>query len=73
MVRPLLPLWRDETEAFCRERELRYRVDSSNPDTVRGLIRDGILPLLEQIHPAAARTSCARSRSAARCRPRLRS
>jgi tRNA(Ile)-lysidine synthetase-like protein len=53
VIRPLLPLWRAETEAFCRERELRYRVDSSNPNTVRGLIRDGILPLLEQIHPAA--------------------
>jgi len=53
VIRPLLPLWRAETEDFCRERELRYRVDSSNPNTVRGLIRDGILPLLEQIHPAA--------------------
>ena len=45
---------------YCRERELRYRVDSSNPNTVRGLIRDEILPLLEQIHPAAARTCSAR-------------
>ena len=53
VVRPLLPLWREETEAFCRERELRFRIDSSNPNTVRGLIRDEILPLLEQIHPAA--------------------
>ena len=53
VVRPLLPLWREETEAFCDERELRFRVDSSNPGTVRGLIRDEILPLLEQIHPAA--------------------
>jgi tRNA(Ile)-lysidine synthase len=53
VVRPLLPLWREETEAFCRERELRFRVDSSNPETVRGLIRGRILPLLEEIHPAA--------------------
>jgi tRNA(Ile)-lysidine synthase len=53
VVRPLLPLWREETEAFCRERELRFRVDSSNADTVRGLLRGQILPLLEQIHPAA--------------------
>jgi tRNA(Ile)-lysidine synthase len=53
VIRPLLPLWRAETRAFCDERELRYRIDSSNPNTVRGLIRDGILPLLEQIHPAA--------------------
>ena len=53
VVRPLLPLWREETEAFCRERALPYRVDSSNAGTVRGLMRDRILPLLEEIHPAA--------------------
>ncbi len=53
VVRPLLPLWRAETEAFCRRRGLAYRVDSSNPGTTRGLIRDQILPLLERIHPAA--------------------
>jgi len=53
VVRPLLCVWRDETEAFCRERGLDWRTDSSNPDTVRGLIRGEILPRLEQIHPAA--------------------
>jgi tRNA(Ile)-lysidine synthetase-like protein len=52
-VRPLLPLWREETIAFCRERGLEPRVDSSNAGTTRGLIRHRILPLLEQIHPAA--------------------
>ena len=30
-----------------------HREDASNPDTVRGLIRDQILPLLREIHPAA--------------------
>lgn len=54
VVRPLLTIWRDETEEFCRERGLAVRVDSSNASTVRGLIRGRILPLLEQIHPAAA-------------------
>ena len=53
VVRPLLCLWREETEAFCRERGLEWRTDSSNPDTLRGLIRNEILPLLERIHPAA--------------------
>jgi tRNA(Ile)-lysidine synthase len=53
VVRPLLPLWREETEAFCSERGLAFRLDSSNTDTVRGLIRGRILPLLEEIHPAA--------------------
>jgi tRNA(Ile)-lysidine synthase len=53
IVRPLLPLWREETEAYCRAEGLAYRTDSSNPDTKRGLIRDEIVPLLERLHPAA--------------------
>jgi len=53
VVRPLLCLWREETEAFCRERGLPFRVDTTNRDTVRGLIRDEIVPVLERIHPAA--------------------
>ena len=53
VVRPLLSVWREETEAFCRERGLEWRSDSSNPATLRGLIRNEILPLLERIHPAA--------------------
>ncbi len=53
VVRPLLPLWREETEAYCRERGLAFRTDSSNSATTRGLIRDQIVPLLERIHPAA--------------------
>src|SRR5215217_4961269 len=53
VVRPLLCLWREETEAFCRERGIPFRTDSSNPDTLRGLIRHEIVPRLERIHPAA--------------------
>jgi len=53
VVRPLLPVWRDETEAYCRAQGLEYRTDSSNAETTRGLIRDRILPLLRELHPAA--------------------
>jgi tRNA(Ile)-lysidine synthase len=53
VVRPLLPIWRRETEAYCRALELDYRNDSTNRDTTRGLIRERILPLLREIHPAA--------------------
>jgi tRNA(Ile)-lysidine synthase len=55
VVRPLLPLWRDETEAYCRANGLSFREDTSNADTKRGLIRDEILPLLRQLHPGAER------------------
>ncbi len=53
VVRPLLGVWREETEDFCRERGLPFRVDSSNPETKRGLIRTEILPLLERLDPRA--------------------
>jgi len=53
VVRPLLTLWREETEAYCRAEGLRFRRDSSNDDTKRGLIRSEILPLLERLDPRA--------------------
>jgi len=53
VVRPLLSLWRENTEAYCRGHGLAFRVDSSNRDTKRGLIRDEILPLLRKLHPGA--------------------
>jgi tRNA(Ile)-lysidine synthetase-like protein len=56
IVRPLLGIWREQTRAYCDERGLRYREDSSNPGTKRGLIRDELLPLLERVDPRA-RTS----------------
>jgi tRNA(Ile)-lysidine synthetase-like protein len=53
VVRPLLKVWRDETEAYCRAHGLEFRADASNPDTKRGLIRDEILPPLRRLHPAS--------------------
>jgi tRNA(Ile)-lysidine synthetase-like protein len=53
VVRPLLGRTREETEAYCRAEGLEYRTDTSNPDTKRGLIREQIVPLLRQLHPAA--------------------
>jgi tRNA(Ile)-lysidine synthase len=55
VVRPLLPVWREETEAYCDAHGLRFRRDTSNPGTKRGLIRDEILPLLRRLHPGAER------------------
>jgi tRNA(Ile)-lysidine synthetase-like protein len=53
VVHPLLPAWRDETEAYCNEHGLEFHVDSSNTDSKRGLIRERVLPLLRELHPAA--------------------
>src|SRR5438045_3657670 len=38
VVRPLLCLWGDETRRYCELEGLPFRVDTSNPNTVRGLI-----------------------------------
>ena len=53
VVRPLLTVWRAETEAYCRELGLPFRVDTSNPDTKRGLIRERIVPLLRELDERA--------------------
>jgi tRNA(Ile)-lysidine synthase len=53
VVRPLLGVWREEAEAYCHAAGLPFRVDRSNRDTKRGLIREEILPLLEHLHPGA--------------------
>jgi tRNA(Ile)-lysidine synthase len=67
IVRPLLTVWREETEAYCREHGLAYRVDTSNRDTKRGLVRDEILPLLRRLHPGAEQNLLALAEE----RPRL--
>jgi tRNA(Ile)-lysidine synthase len=53
IVRPLLTVWGEETEAYCNDVGLPYRTDSTNLDTKRGLIRTELLPLLERLDPRA--------------------
>jgi tRNA(Ile)-lysidine synthetase-like protein len=53
VVRPLLAVWRAETAQYCEAEGIGFRIDASNADTKRGLIRDEILPLLRRLHPAA--------------------
>jgi tRNA(Ile)-lysidine synthase len=53
VVHPLLCVWREETRAYCKEHGLAYREDATNPDTKRGLLRERVMPLLRELHPAA--------------------
>ena len=53
VVRPLLRVWRAETEEYCHAVGIPFRVDSSNPDTKRGLIRERIMPLLRELDDRA--------------------
>ncbi len=53
VVRPILLLWREETEAYCRAEGLVFRRDGTNDDTKRGVIRREILPAIERLDPRA--------------------
>lgn len=53
VVRPLLRVWREEAEAYCRAHGLEWRTDATNTTTKRGLIRDRLVPLLEELDPRA--------------------
>ena len=53
VVRPLLWRWRSDVLEYLAAEGLDYRIDSSNRDTKRGLIRERIMPLLEELHPNA--------------------
>jgi tRNA(Ile)-lysidine synthase len=56
LARPLLGVTRAETTAYCEERGLAWREDSSNAELsyARNRVRHGLLPELAKIHPAAA-------------------
>ena len=71
VVRPLLRIWREETEAYCRANGLPWRVDASNAATKRGLIRGRILPLLEELDPRASASLLALGADAPRLPRRL--
>jgi tRNA(Ile)-lysidine synthase len=53
IIRPLLWVARAETEQYCKEEKLSYRIDSSNLDTrfARNRIRHEILPALRKVQP----------------------
>jgi len=55
LARPLLDSSRAETTAYCEERGLAWRDDASNEGDVyaRSRIRQGLVPELERVHPAA--------------------
>ena len=59
IIRPMLFTNRAEILDYCLRMKIIYRTDSSNQDTVykRNLIRQQILPLLEQVNPAFRRNA----------------
>jgi tRNA(Ile)-lysidine synthase len=57
LVRPLLRVTREETAAHCRTCGLQWREDSSNASDsyARTRVREGLVPALRALHPAAER------------------
>lgn len=53
LVRPLLTLWRADTESWCREQGLAPHYDASNADTAyfRNRLRHALIPELEKYNP----------------------
>lgn len=59
VLRPLLPLWREEIEEYARSKRLAWRIDETNLqlDPARNRLRREVLPLLEQqVAPGARRS-----------------
>jgi tRNA(Ile)-lysidine synthase len=56
LARPLLGTTRAETTAYCEARALAWREDASNdePAFARNRLRQGLIPELARVHPAAA-------------------
>lgn len=55
LIRPLLGVSREQTAAYCEERGLRWREDTSNDDErfARTRVRRTLVPALRAVHPAA--------------------
>jgi tRNA(Ile)-lysidine synthase len=53
LVRPLLSLWRADTEAYCRDHNLQPHFDATNADQTyfRNRLRHSLIPELEKYNP----------------------
>jgi tRNA(Ile)-lysidine synthase len=67
LVRPLLVLSREDTEAYCREAGLSPRRDPTNEQLapLRNRIRHRVMPVLRQLNPRVEEALCRVARAAA--------
>ncbi len=58
LIRPILHLWRYETESYCRENNLHPVTDASNTDETyfRNRLRHSLIPELEKYNPGIKNT-----------------
>ncbi|HEY1458039.1 MAG TPA: tRNA lysidine(34) synthetase TilS [Solirubrobacteraceae bacterium] len=55
VIRPLLSITREQSTAYCQARHLAWSEDATNVSDLyaRGRVRQGLVPALRSIHPAA--------------------
>jgi tRNA(Ile)-lysidine synthase len=65
LVRPILHLWRIDTESYCREHGLDFVLDSSNSDQTyfRNRLRHSLIPEIETYNPLFKKAVVRMSRS----------
>jgi len=65
LVRPILQLWRSDTESYCREQGLDFVIDSSNSDQTyfRNRLRHNLIPEIETYNPLFKKAVVRMSRS----------
>jgi tRNA(Ile)-lysidine synthase len=65
LVRPILHLWRGDTESYCLAHGLDYVIDSSNADQsyFRNHLRHGLIPEIETYNPLFKKAVARMSRS----------
>ncbi len=53
LIRPILHLWRSDTESYCRQKNLEFVLDASNTDQTyfRNRLRHSLIPDLETYNP----------------------
>lgn len=57
LIRPLLPFYRSDIEAYVKSNRLEFREDSSNKETdyLRNRVRHHLIPVLDELQPAFRR------------------
>ncbi len=65
LARPILHLWRSDTEAYCRQNKLDFVLDASNADQnyFRNRLRHSLIPELETYNPRVKKAIFRMSRS----------
>ena len=65
VIRPLINTSRQDIETYLEQKKLEYMTDSTNNENIytRNIVRNSVIPLLEQINPGFINTVCSNSQN----------